>query len=240
MANGLLVLMNRLALVESTERWQLRWLKRTSISAKNADAVLAKELAHGLLLPPGCSPQGRRSTIGEHQPSITPADKIGTDREGIQDQLQQRSPRLRLSVHTAFALLQAALHRDVPAKHDTANDAPVCVAYRCPAEVHQPLVSVCEPNQHVYRMDTGQLFPTQDTLERPLLDWKWLPLLIAREKLHATLWERLRGVHCPPKRVDALSCGIQQGDLPLAVMHRVSVGHGIPDRFKLSGSCCRP
>src|SRR5437868_8632677 len=159
MANGLLVLMNRLALVESTERCQLRRFERTSISAKNADAVLAKELAHGLLLSPGCTPYGRRSTIGEHQPSITPADKMDTDREGIQDQLQQRSTRFRLSVHTAFALLQAALLRDVPAKDDTADEAAVCVTYRCPAEVHQPLVSACEANQHVYRMDTGQLFP---------------------------------------------------------------------------------
>src|SRR5256885_4775459 len=239
MANGLLVLMNRLALVESTERCQLRRVKRTSISAKNADAVLAKELAHGLLLPPGCSPQGRRSTIGVHQPSLSPAEKMGTDREGIQDQLQQRSPRFRLSVHTAFALLQAALLRDVPAKDDTADDTAVCVAYRCPAEVYQPLVHVCEPNQHVYRMDPGQLFPMQDTLERTLLDREWLPLLVAREKLTVTLWECLRGIHCPPKRVDALSRRIQQGDLPLAVVNHDSVGHGLQDRFKLAGACCR-
>ncbi len=153
--------------------------------------------------------------------------------------MQQRSPRLRLSVHTAFALLQAALLRDVPAKDDTADEAAVCVMYRCPAEVHQPLVSVCEANQHVYRMDTGQLFPMQDTLERPLLDREWLPLLIAREKLTATLWECLRGVHCPPKRMDALSRRIQQGDLPLAVVNHDSVGHGLQDRFKLAGTCCR-
>src|SRR2546421_57313 len=182
MANGLLVLMNRLALVESTERCQLRRFERTSISAKNADAVLAKELAHGLLLSPGCTPYGRRSTIGEHQLSITPADKMDTDREGIQDQLQQRSTRFRLSVHTAFALLQAALLRDVPAKEDTADEAAVCVTYRCLAEVHQPLVSVCEANPHVYRMATGQLFPMQDTLERPLLDREWLPLRIVERR----------------------------------------------------------
>src|SRR5438105_8944212 len=239
MANGLLVLMNRLALVECSQRCQLRRFERTSISAKNADAVLANELAHGLLLSPGCTPYGRRSTIGEHQLSITPADKMDTDREGIQDQLQQRSPRFRLSVHTAFALLQAALLRDVPAKDDTTDEAAVCVAYRCPAEVHQPLVSVCEANQHVYRMDTGQLFPMQDTLERPLLDREWLPLLIAREKLTVTLWECLRGIHCPPKRVDALSRRIQQGDLPRAVVNHNSVGHGLQDRFKLAGMCCR-
>src|SRR6266700_1047608 len=233
MANVLVVLMNRLALVESTEGCQLRRFERTSISAKNADAVLAKELAHGLLLSPGCTPYGRRSTIGEHQLSIMPADKMDTDREGIQDQLQQRSPRFRLSVHTAFALLQAALLRDVPAKDDTADEAAVCVAYRCPAEVHQPLVSVCEANQHVYRMDTGQLFPMQDTLERPLLDREWLPLLIAREKLTTTLWECLRVVNCPPKRMDALSRRIQQGDLPLAVVNHDSVGHGLQDRFNL-------
>src|SRR5437667_10634759 len=101
MANGLLVLMNRLALVESSERCQLRRFERTSISAKNADAVLAKELAHGLALSPGCAPHARRGTIGEHQLSITPADKIGTDREGIQGQLKQRSPRPRLGVHRA-------------------------------------------------------------------------------------------------------------------------------------------
>src|SRR5947209_13716124 len=239
MANGLLVLMNRLALVESTERCQLHRLKRTSISAKNADAVLAKELAHGLLLSPGCTPYGRRGTIGEHQPSITPADKIDTDREGIQDQLQQRSTRFRLSVHTAFALLQAALLRDVPAKDDTADEAAVCVMYRCPAEVHQPLVSVCEANQHVYRMDAGQLFPMQDTLERPLLDREWLPLLIAWEKPTATLWECLRGVNCPLKRMDALSHRIPQDDLPLAVVNHDHVGHGLQDRFKLAGTCCR-
>src|SRR6266704_3715038 len=234
MANGLLVLMNRLALVESTEGCQPRRFERTSISAKNADAVLAKELAHGLLLSPGCTPYGRRSTIGEHQLSIMPADKMDTDREGIQDQLQQRSPRFRLSVHTAFALLQAALLRDVPAKDDTADEAAVCVAYRCPAEVHQPLVSACEVHQHVYRMDSGQLFPMQDTLDRPLLDREWLPLLIAWEELIATLWERLRRITCPLKWVDALSRRIPQDDPPLAVVNNDHVGQGLQDRFQLA------
>jgi len=239
MANGLLMLMNRLALVESTERRQLRRLKRTSISAKNADAVLSKELAHGLLLSPGCTPQGRRSTIGEHQLSITPSDKVGTDREGIQDQLQQGTSRFRLGVQTAFALLQAAALRDVPAKYDAADDAAVCVAYRCPAEVHQPLVSAREVNQHVYRMDSGHFFPMQDTLDRPLLDREWLPLLIAWEELTATLWECLRRITCPLKRVDVLSRRIPQDDLPLAVVNNDHVGHGLQDRFQLAGACCR-
>jgi hypothetical protein len=39
-------------------------------------------------------------------------------------------------------------------------------------------MSVCEANQHVYRMDSRQLFPMQDTLDRPLLDREWLSLLI--------------------------------------------------------------
>jgi hypothetical protein len=114
-ANGLLMLKNRLAMVERSEGCKLRILKRTSISAKNADTVLSQELAHGLLLSPGCTPHSCRSTIGEHQLSITPVDEIDTDRQGIQDQLQQCSTRLRLGVQTAFALLQAATLRDVPA-----------------------------------------------------------------------------------------------------------------------------
>src|SRR5437764_10823840 len=88
-------------------------------------------------------------------------------------------------------------------------------------------------------MDAGQLFPTQDTLERPLLDREWLPLLIARKKLTATLWECLRSVYCPPKRVDTLSRCIQQDDLPLAVVNHDSVSYGLQDRFKLASVCCR-
>ena len=130
MANGLLMLKNRLAPVECSQRCKLHRLERSPITVENADAVLSEELAHGLVLSPGCAPQGPRGTIGKHQLSITAADKIGTDREGIQDQLQQGTPRLRLGVQTAFALLQAALLRDVPAKRDAADDAAVCTPRR--------------------------------------------------------------------------------------------------------------
>src|SRR5437868_10818448 len=102
MANDLLVLVHRLAMLDGPYRCQLLGGKRSSIHGEEVDVVLLQKLVHRLPSMPHGAPHRRSSSIGQDQPRVRPTDQVDTAGQLIEDRLEQSPPGLGLSMHTSF------------------------------------------------------------------------------------------------------------------------------------------
>src|SRR5579864_5429706 len=88
-ANGFLVLAHSLSLLNSTQGYPLRRPKGLTSGAVQPDLLLGYKCLHGLVIEPGCTPQGFGRMVSQHKACILASDQIDADGQFIENQLKQ-------------------------------------------------------------------------------------------------------------------------------------------------------